>query len=341
MDIDPDRKVVQKANQRLDSGKGLSGRQIWQIVESNDRTVMEQAVKQRLTEMGETGDTDAISRAITKQVRSEELTFQEKQALRSSSIGDVVAREVKSGEIWDRVDKEAVDNTEDETAAVDKPGENAVPVDKEAMAPERRNTILPTVEESPAVENNATTEPVTLESLSQKYGDQAKAMQTNYMEGQDVEEYDRAFQMAYDMGKAGVNAEYVRKSEATSFLSESQREIAYQIGVDAANASAKAQSEKNAAAANGKTGWRKGTVRGENVKIADLVQTFNDPQRKAYKALCTIAEATGIDIVLYKSHANDSGEFVGEQGRFKWKDNTIYIDVNAGLSYVDERGLFR
>lgn len=336
LDIDPERKVVQKASQRLDSGKDLSGRQIWQIVESNDRTVMEQAVKQRLTEMGETGDTDAISRAITKQARSEELTFQEKQALRSSSIGDVVAREVESGEIWDRVDKEPADDAGNETAAVDKTGEKAVPVDKEAMAPERRNTILPTVEESPAVENNATTEPVTLESLSQKYGDQAKAMQANYMEGQDVEEYDRAFQMVYGMGKAGVNVEYALKSEATSFLSESQREIAYQIGVDAANASAKAQAGKNAAAANGKTGWRKGTVRGENVKIADLVQTFNDPQRNAYKALCTIAEATGIDIVLYKSQANDSGEFEGEQGRFKWKDNTIYIDVNAGLSYAKD-----
>ena len=226
--------------------------------------------------------------------------------------------------------------SKDGTAAVDKTGEKAVPVDKEALAPERRNTILPTVEESPAVENHEATEPVTLESLSQKYGDQAKAMQANYMEGQDVEEYDRAFQMAYDMGKAGVNAEYVRKSEATSYLSESQREIAYQIGVDAANASAKAQSEKNAAAANGKTGWRKGTVRGENVKLADLVQTFNDPQRKAYKALCTIAEATGIDIVLFKSQENDSGEFEGEQGRFKWKDNTIYIDVNSGLSYAKD-----
>ena len=91
--------------------------------------------------------------------------------------GTAILMEVKSGEIWDRVDKKPVDDAGDETAAVDKTGEKAVPVDKEALAPERRNTILPTVEESPAVENNATTEPVTLESLSQKYGDQAKAMQ--------------------------------------------------------------------------------------------------------------------------------------------------------------------
>lgn len=348
MDIDPDRKAVQKASQKLDSGKDLSGRQIRQIVESNDRITMEQAVKQRLAEMGETGDTDTISRAITKQARNEDLSWSEKQALKNSSIGDVVAREVKSGEIWDRTAKgeEAVDtvekevnpveNTEKKDAPVDNAEKKDTPVHKEVFTPERPETIQETPEESSVVEENEAEEPVTLESLSRKYGAQSKAMQANYIEWQDVEEYDRAFQMAYDMGKAGVSAEYARKSEATSYLSESQRELAYQIGADAASAAAKAQAAQNASAANGKTGWHKGTVRGDGVKMDDLIQTFNDPQRKAYKALCTIAEATGIDIVLYKSQANEDDRFEGDQGKFIWKDNTIYIDVNAGLSHTKD-----
>ena len=228
------------------------------------------------------------------------------------------------------------------TELAEKPTANAVA--KENLA---------TAEESPAVDNKMSateesaenahsSEPVpTLESLSGKYGEQAKAMEANFIEGQDVQEYDRAFQMAYDMGKAGVSAEYVQKSEATAYLSESQREIAYEIGAAAAATAAKVQAGKNTEAVNGKTGWRKGTVKGLDVKTADLVKTFNDPQRKAYKYLSNIAEVTGVDIVLYKSEVGPDGKFQGSsEGSFKWNENTIYIDVNAGLeSYRDAESL--
>lgn len=193
----------------------------------------------------------------------------------------------------------------------------------------------------PAAAPGERTRPVTLEALSQKYGQQAKAMEANYMEGQDLEEYDRAFQMAYDMGKAGVSTEYVRTSEATAYLSESQREIAYEIGAAAAANAAKSQAGKNAAAANGKNGWRKGTVKGQGVKIADMSKAFNDPQRKAYKYLTNIAEVTGVDIVLYKSEVGQDGKYQGNtEGSFKWNEDTIYIDINAGLeSYKDAESL--
>ncbi|MCI5484369.1 MAG: SNF2-related protein [Clostridiales bacterium] len=179
---------------------------------------------------------------------------------------------------------------------------------------------------------------VTLESLSEKYGPYAEAMRRNYLEGQDAEEYDREFQIAYDMGKSGLNKDALNRVEAIRGLSQSQREIAYEIGQAAAAAQAKAQSAENAKAANGKTGWHKGVVMGKGVKIADLVKTFNDPQRKAYSALRTIAEATGIDIVLYKSEANEDGALPPVQGTFVWSENTIYIDVDAGLSTIKDVG---
>lgn len=172
----------------------------------------------------------------------------------------------------------------------------------------------------------------TLESLSEKYGDRAADMRKTYMEGQDVEEYDRAFQMAYDMGKAGVSESYAQKSEATAYLSETQRSIAYNMGALDAQSAASALAAKNAAAVNGKTGWHKGTVKGQGVKIADMSKAFNDPQRKAYKYLSGIAEVTGVDIVLYKSEADADGNYQGAQGKFKASENTIYIDINAGLS---------
>ena len=52
----------------------------------------------------------------------------------------------------------------------------------------------------------------------------------------------------------------------------------------------------------------------------------------------TIAEATGIDIVLYKSQENDDGSLPPVQGTFVWSENTIYIDVNAGLSTTKDVG---
>ncbi len=155
-----------------------------------------------------------------------------------------------------------------------------------------------------------------------------------YREGQDVIKYDSAYKIAYDMGKSGVSLSYVMNSEATTYLSENQRQLAYEAGKAAADTKAKVQDAKNKQAATGKTGRRKGTVHGRGVKIEDLRKTFNDSQNTAYKILVTIAEATGIDIVLYKSNINANGDFEGAQGKFKWSEDTIYIDINSGLENV-------
>lgn len=179
-------------------------------------------------------------------------------------------------------------------------------------------------------------EAVTLEDTSKKYGAQAMAMVHTYIEGQDVAKYDAAYGAAYDMGKSGVPLSYAKSSESTSYLTDNQRELAYEAGVAAADTAAKAQAAKNLNKVNGKTGRKKGVVKGEGVKIDDLKKTFNDPQGKAYKYLSTVAEATGIDIVLYKSEANADGVFEGSQGKFKWSDDKIYIDVNAGLYYAKD-----
>ena len=242
------------------------------------------------------------------------------------------------------------------------PTNNSTPEPSKATEIEEKSTPLPgnatvdkesaIAEESPAVDNkmsateesaenaHSTNDAPTLETLSEKYGDRAADMRKTFMEGQDIEEYDREFQMAYDMGKAGVNESYAQQSEATAYLSETQRSIAYNMGsIDAASA-ASAQAAKNAAAANGKTGWRKGTVKGQGVKIADMSKAFNDPQRKAYKYLTNIAEVTGVDIVLYKSEADADGRYQDKEGSFKWSEDTIYIDINAGLkSYKDAESM--
>ena len=180
-----------------------------------------------------------------------------------------------------------------------------------------------------AIETKDTT--ATLESASAKYGAQAGAMVGTYTEGQDVAKYDAAYSAAYEMGKSGVNLSYAMQSESTAYLTEKQRELAHAAGADAANTTAKARDAENKAKANGKTGRKKGAVKGEGVTISDLKKSFNDTQGKAYKLLSTYAEATGIDIVLFKSEMKADGDFEGAQGRFVGDENTIYIDINAGL----------
>lgn len=182
-------------------------------------------------------------------------------------------------------------------------------------------------------------ESVSLSSLSKKYGRQAQAMVHTYVDGQDVVKYDRAYQVAYDMGKSGVSRGYAMQSDSAAYLNESQRQLAYEAGQAAAGSIAGERQSSIERRANGKTGWKRGTVRGEGVSLDELKSKFNDTQNQAYKILSAISEATGIDIALYKSESDESGNFTGAQGYYKRSDaGTIYLDINAGLTNVKDVG---
>ena len=202
-------------------------------------------------------------------------------------------------------------------------------------ATERENVTEGEISTSTKVAD-AEENPVTLESASKKYGAQVGAMKATYIEGQDIAAYDAAYRVAYDMGKSGVNLSYAMQSKSTAYLTESQRELAHAAGVDASNAEAKARDAANKAKANDKNRRRKGVVRGRDVSISDLKARFNDKQGVAYKLLSFYAEVTGIDIVLYDSSVNEKGEFEEAQGKFKWSEDTIYIDINAGLAEIKD-----
>ncbi len=80
--------------------------------------------------------------------------------------------------------------------------------------------------------NNEAQGDTALQKASRKYGAQAKAMESIYIQGQDVAEYDAAFRMAYEYGRYGAKKEAVRKSEASAYLTESQWDLAYELGSD-------------------------------------------------------------------------------------------------------------
>ena len=334
----------------------------------NDTASIQSAAENRLVELGESGDVKAIATALVKQASGEKLTSTEKRIISNSKFAQRVANElnpenIQSGEYssaWaerigtDRINPEEYSRliAETETVAEATPQEpiteeTAQDIEAATAGNAQEAQAVPATENATANENAAEAKieastdvaeteenAVTLESASKKYGAQAGAIISTYTEGQDIAKYDTAYSAAYNMGKSGVSLPYAMNSEVTAYLTEKQRELAHAAGADAAATTAKAQDEANKAKANGKTGRRKGTVKGEGVTIADLKSTFNDTQNTAYKLLSTYAEATGIDIVLFKSEANADGVFEGAQGKFKWSEDTIYIDINAGLANI-------
>ena len=273
-------------------------------------------------------ETNVGGSAALEKTNAPEANVGSKDALEKTNVPDTNVGGKATVEKTDAPDTN-VGHKADVAAEAKTAAENAHGVAENTTAKER-----PAEAKFEASDEVARTEekPVTLEDASKKYGAQAGAMISTYTEGQDVAKYDAAYSAAYNMGKGGVALSYAMNSGATAYLTESQRELAHAAGADASSTTAKTQAEANKAKANGKTGRRKGTVRGEGVKIDDLRKAFNDTQGKAYKLLTTYAEATGVDIVLYQSKANADGKFEGAQGKFKWSEDTIYIDINAGIA---------
>ena len=338
---------------------------------AQDMSAIQSAAESRLADLGETGDVSAIAAALAKQAAGESLTKAERQIISESKYAQRVANELNPDNInsWEHApawtgnigterinveeysrlveaaqqpqetakaegDKVATEAPKAAQAVQAEPVEATAANDQQITGKLTGKESLQVAEESTATEE-AEVKTVTLEDASQKYGAQAQAMIHTYQAGQDVAKYDSAYQTAYDMGRSGVSLDYVKSSPAASYLTDSQRELAYEAGQAASNTEAQTLDAKNKAAANGNTGRRKGTVKGEGVTIADLKQTFNDTQGKAYKYLSTVAEVTGIDIVLYRSEAGTDGKFEGAQGRYRRSEpGTIYIDLNAGLSDI-------
>ena len=377
LEINPENAYAKKMQERLDYGKDLRGGQLYNLVNQNDAAIaadIQAQAEQRLTELGETGNVKAVAAALTKQAMGQDLTNAEKNRVSKSRFGQQVAEELNAGEAQQMDDTATAEDTMEPNAihaeeygrmleAAETAHEGAEVSDEQVttqapkaveaaqmdvVEPETatvaENATVPangqqvSKPEAVAEESSDAPKAVTLEEVSQKYGAQAQAMIHTYQNGQDVAKYDQAYQAAYNMGKSGVSLSYAQNSESTSYLTDTQRELAYKAGQAASNTAASEQETKNKAAVNGKTGHRKGTVKGEGVTISDLKKTFNDAQGRAYKYLSTVAEVTGIDIVLYKSEAGETGAYEGSQGKFRWSNNTVYIDVNAGLAYAKDAG---
>ena len=183
--------------------------------------------------------------------------------------GDQVAAEApKAAQVAQPDTMEAPKATVQESQTVVNQPETAAANDQQMTSKLTGKESLQVTEESSAAEEPKT-KTVTLEKLSDKYGAQAQAMIHTYTAGQDVAKYDQGYQAAYDMGKSGVSFDYVKHSQSASYLTDTQKQLAYEAGKAASDTAAKELDAKNKAAANGKKGWKKGAVKGDGVTISE------------------------------------------------------------------------
>lgn len=174
-----------------------------------------------------------------------------------------------------------------------------------------------------------------LAESAEKYGDTAPQMYANYKNGQDVERYASAYEVAYSYGRAGVkNYAVLENSGAASYLTPEQRKFAYETGLAAARRESEA---KNAAAKSGEIhagsvtleGGKLGNVTLASVNTAGLTRK----QTASIDVARKVAEATGVNVVFFESQTGEDGKYLGMNGAYR--DGTIYLDVNAGKNNVD------
>lgn len=179
------------------------------------------------------------------------------------------------------------------------------------------------------LDDQQSAEDTALTEASDKYGAQAEVFRSTYAEGQDVALYDSAYRIAYEYGKAGAKEEAVMQQEDLSYLSETQRKIAYIAGREAA------AREKAAQVKGGKVVYEKGIDR----------KAFTPIQRTSVKLAEAITKAVNGEVHLYSTTQNADGKRTIDQkdvaallgsaenapnGFYDHKTGNIYVDINAG-----------
>ena len=360
LELNPDNKLAKKIQDKINSGKSISGRNITKLInqneadmQANDMATIQAAAAEQLTKYGESGDVEALASAITKLTAGENLSRSERALIDNSEYGQRVANElapenIDSGEYnteWaetlgtDRINAEAYSRLlqDAQVETEQQPVDTAPVVENIQQSPTVRETAEVTSSETPTSQTVKSSLPASdtqadtkssVKDLSTKYGKQAGAFIHTYQQGQDIKKYDEAYSNAYDYGRSGVPFSTVKGLEGVAYLTEKQRELAYDAGVAASNTEADAKANDRTSRANGKAGRRTGAVKLEGAPASSL----NDQQKRATRVLRTVAEATGVDIILYKSDVNEAGAYEGANGRFDPKSpDKIYIDLNSGL----------
>ena len=359
-----DTKATQKAQKRMEAEKPVSGSTIRQVMSQTEDAKASQAetyateAAQMLAEYGQEVDVTETAQAIGKALSGQQLTQDEAATIERSDMAPIVfaemqiqhaisdniaeAAETAEGTATDAIDQ-SIAETAQEAQRAKTPEAMQVEGEAEKVAPAEN---LPAETEVEAVANEEAYQAEVMEedvadidAFASQYANPA-AYKATFQGNQDPTQYDVAYRAAYEMGMNSEPVTQMQQSKSVQYLTPEQQIDAYREGEAAAKQQATAE-DAFLRSKGQRTGERKrGNVKAMGgVNIQTLTSKFNDSQRKAYRILDRIAEVTGINIVLYESQVGENGQFEGEQGRFaRSTPDTIYIDINAGLSGVSDVG---
>ena len=205
---------IDRIQGKLDNGKTVKVKEVNRLINktnkaftSSDIAKIQEASEARLKELGETGDTSLIASALAKQVAGKRLTSAEREARDNSKYAQRVVNEL------------SVDNILSDEYSTEW---------SESIGTKRVNAFAYNLR----VDNRSD-----IEKASDKYGVQAEAMVSTYnaeRKDQDVDKYDKAYQVAFNVGKENGNLDALKKTDAVKELTEWQIERAYEAGQAAA-----------------------------------------------------------------------------------------------------------
>lgn len=335
--VNPDSKLLKRAEQRVAEGKGVTGYQARELMGHNEEKLA--PLKQASAKYG-------------KQSGAMQATYQEGQDVAQYDMSYRVAYEMgKAGtKLSAAQTSEATDYlTDAQKQAAWSAGRDArtrlSDVSEVANGRALLNGQIVQVQTISAqdgklmaeVRQGESVQTVALDSLkvdagtrtlaegAKQYGSAAGTVFEQYKAGQDVAAYLRAADMAAAVGMASPSAssETVLKNlqagQLGKALSGEQITAIYKAGQTAG----RAQLRKT-----GMTRLGTGTVTFEqSAKGAKL----NARQKASVQFIRDLAKVTGIDFTIYKSSADSTGRLQGANGAYR--DGTVHVDLNAGAAY--------
>lgn len=336
--INPDSKLLKRAEQRVAEGKGVTGYQARELMGRNEeklaplkqasakygkqsgamqatyqegQDVAQYDMSYRVAyEMGKAGTKLSATQTSTA---TDYLTDAQKQAAwsagrdartRLSDVSEVAnGRALLNGQI---VQVQTISARDGKLMAEVRQGESAQTVALDSLKVDAGTR--------------------TLAEGAKQYGSAAGTIFEQYKAGQDVAAYLRAADMAAAVGMASPSASsetVLRNLQAGQLgkaLSGEQITAIYKAGQTAG----RTQLRKT-----GMTRLGTGTVTFEQTaKGAKL----NAQQKASVQFIRDLAKVTGIDFTIYKSSADSTGRLQGANGAYR--DGTVHVDLNAGAAYA-------
>ena len=357
-------------NLRKLAGKKQTNRNTGKLYEATQEANLTQAVSDRLGALGTPeNDVQELTGLVVKQIKGQELTRKEQRKFDASKQAQRAANEYASlftrdadrtTNAWARshmrdaaeLERNAIyggarkaDEWQAQTHQAEKNAEVQVNGETAQVQALRYDQESGSVELS-VKGKNGDVQRVSMKDVklpegtrllaesAEKYGETAPQMYANYQNGQDVERYASAYEVAYSYGRARVkNYAVLENSGAASYLTPEQRKFAYETGLAAARRESDA---KNAAAKSGEI--QAGSVTLEGGKLGNVTLAAVNTAGLTRKQTASIdvarkaAEAIGVNVVFFESQTGEDGKYLGMNGAYR--DGTIYLDVNAGKNSV-------